>query len=36
MTKAQLAYLAVLACLVLAFLMGVFEVLPLTYADGPR
>jgi hypothetical protein len=34
LTKARLTYLAVLACLVLALLMAVFSVLPLSMSDG--
>ena len=34
MTKARLTYLAVLACLVLAFLMAGLSVLPLSMSDG--
>ncbi len=34
LTKARLTYLAVLACLVLAFLMAGLSVLPLSMSDG--
>jgi hypothetical protein len=34
LTKARLTYVAVLACLVLAFLMAVMDLLPDTMSDG--
>jgi len=34
LTKSRLTYLAVLACLALAFVMAVCSVLPTTWSDG--